>query len=141
MQIQPYLFFNGRCEEAIEFYSRAIGAEVTAKMHYKDAPPSDGSEPGCGPGFNPPPEKVMHASFRVGETTVMASDCFCTGQPTFQGISLALTAPADAEAERLFNALGDGGKVEMPLAKTFFSSSFGVVADKFGVSWMLVVGA
>ena len=141
MQVQAYLNFDGRCEEALEFYSRAIGAEVTAKMCYKDAPPSDGSEPGCGPGFNPPPDKVMHSSFRVGETTVMASDCFCSGHPNFQGISLALTAPNVAAAERLFGALGEGGKVEMPLAKTFFSPSFGVVADTFGVSWMVVAEA
>ena len=141
MQVQPYLNFDGRCEEALEFYSRAIGAEVMQKMAYKDAPPSDGSEPGCGPGFNPPPDKIMHSAFRIGETTIMASDCFCSGKPTFQGISLALTVANDAAAQRAFAALGDGGKVEMPLAKTFFASSFGVVVDRFGVSWMIVTQA
>jgi len=141
MQVQPYINFDGRCEEALEFYSRSLGAEVTAKMAYKDAPPSDGSEPGCGPDFTPPAEKIMHSAFRVGETTIMASDCFCSGQPKFQGISLALTTANDAEAKQRFDALADGGKVEMPLAKTFFASSFGVVVDRFGVSWMIVTQA
>ena len=137
MQVQPYLFFDGRCEEALEFYRSALGAEVTALHRFKDSP-----EPHA-PGMIPPgaDNKVMHASFRVGGTTVLASDGRCTGHPSFQGFSLSLTVPNDAEAERLFTALGQGGQVQMPLTQTFFSSRFGMVADRFGVSWMVYVGA
>lgn len=137
MQVQPYLFFDGRCEEAIEFYRKALDAEVTMLMHYKDSP-----EP-HEPGMIPPgaENKVMHASFRVGETTVMASDGRCQGQPKFQGFALSLAASDEAEAERLFTALADGGQVQMPLTKTFFSSRFGMVADRFGVGWMVIVPA
>ena len=135
MQVQPYLFFDGRCEEAVEFYRKAIGAEVTTLMRCKDSP-----EPHQ-PGMLPPgaENKVMHMSFRVGNTTILASDGRCQGQPSFQGISLSLTVQDDASAKRLFAALGDGGQVQMPLAKTFFSSIFGMVADRFGVSWMVYV--
>ena len=137
MQVQPYLFFDGRCEEALEFYRAALGAEVTSLHRFKDSP-----EPHA-PGMIPSgaENKVMHASFRVGGTTVLASDGRCTGHPSFQGFSLSLTVPNDAEAERLFAALGQGGQVQMPLTKTFFSSRFGMVADRFGVSWMVYVGA
>jgi PhnB protein len=137
MQIQPYLFFEGRCEEAIEFYRSALGAEVAMLMRFKDSP-----EPPQ-PGMTPPgsENKIMHTSFRIGETTVMASDGHCSGKPSFQGFSLSLTVPLDAEAERLFAALADGGQVQMPLTKTFFSSRFGMVADRFGVSWMIHVDA
>ncbi|HEX7181330.1 MAG TPA: VOC family protein [Thermoanaerobaculia bacterium] len=135
MQVQPYLFFEGRCEEAIEFYRSALGAEVTMLMRHKDSPePPDPAM--CPPGNE---DKVLHASFRIGETEVMASDGLSSGRPTFQGISLSLSAPDDAAADRLFAALADGGQVQMPLAKTFFSSRFGMVADRFGVSWMVVV--
>ncbi len=134
MQVTPYLNFDGRCEEAVEFYRRALGAEVEMLSRFKDAPPD-----ACGPGATPPDDKVMHTSFRIGKTTVMASDCHCGGRPNFQGFSLSLTAPNEAEAERLFAALGEGGQVQMPLTKTFFSSRFGVVADRFGVSWMIYV--
>jgi PhnB protein len=135
MQVLPYLNFDGRCEEALEFYRRALGAEVTALMRFKDSP-----EPHQ-PGMTPPgaENKVMHASFRVGETTVMASDCHSSGRPNFQGFSLSLTLPSDAEAERRFASLAEGGKIEMPLGQTFFASRFGVVADRFGVSWMIYV--
>lgn len=135
MQIQPYLFFNGRCEEAIEFYRRALGAEVTMLMRYKDSP-----EPPP-PGMIPPgsENKVMHAAFRVGEATAMASDGQCNGKPNFDGFSLSLTVPDAAAADRMFGALADGGQVQMPLAKTFFSPRFGMVADRFGVSWMIYV--
>ncbi len=130
--VQPYLFFNGRCEEALDFYRGALGAEVTMLMRFKDSP-----EPAmCAPGSE---NKVMHASFRIGETTVMASDGRCQGQPSFQGFSLSLTVPDTAEADRLFGALAKGGQVQMPLAKTFFSPRFGMVADRFGVSWMIYV--
>jgi PhnB protein len=135
MQVQPYLFFDGRCEEAVEFYRRALGAEVTMLMRFKDSP-----EP-HEPGMLPPGagDKVMHASLRIGETTVLASDGRCEGRPSFQGFSLSLTVPDEPEAERLFGALADGGQVQMPLTKTFFASRFGMVADRFGVSWMIYV--
>ena len=133
MQVQPYLFFDGRCEEAVEFYRKALGAEVTMLMRFKDSP-----EP---PPMVPPgaENKVMHMSLRIGDSPVLASDGRCQGQPNFQGFSLSLTASSDAEADRLFNSLADGGQVQMPLAKTFFSSRYGMVADRFGVSWMVYV--
>ena len=135
MNVEPYLFFEGRCEEAVEFYRRALGAEVTALKRFKDSPelPPPGMVP---PGAE---NKVMHANFRIGDTTVMASDGRCTGKPSFQGFSLSIDAASDAEADRLFAALGDGGQVQMPMSKTFFSSRFGMVADRFGVSWMVIV--
>jgi PhnB protein len=132
MQVQPYLFFDGRCEEAVEFYRRALGAEVTMLMRFKESPDPAGVPAGG-------EDKVMHMSFRIGETTVLASDGQCLGGPTFQGFSLSLTVSNDAEAERTYAALADGGQVQMPLAKTFFSSRFGMVADRFGVSWMVYV--
>ena len=133
--LQPYLFFDGRCEEAIEFYRRAIGAEVEMMMRFKDSPESPK------PGMHPPgsDNKVMHASLRIGETSVMASDGRCTGKPNFQGFSLSLTVSTEAEADRLFAALADGGHVQVPLAKTFFSPRFGMVTDRFGVLWMILV--
>jgi PhnB protein len=132
--VQSYLFFDGKCEEAIEFYKRALGAEVSMFMRYKDSP--EPPPPGCGP---MDPNKVMHAQFRVGETIVMASDGRATGHPKFEGFALSLTVKTEADADRAFDALANGGKVEMPLAKTFFSSRFGMVADKFGVFWMVLV--
>ena len=135
MQIQPYLFFDGRCDEAAEFYRSALGAEVTMRMRFKDSP--EPPQPGtCPPGSG---DKVMHMSLRIGDTTVLASDGRCLGQPSFQGFSLSLTVPNVADAERRFAALADGGKVQMPLTKTFFSPRFGMVADQFGVSWMVYV--
>ncbi|MEW6331430.1 MAG: VOC family protein [Pseudomonadota bacterium] len=137
MPVEPYLFFEGRCEEALEFYRRALGAEVTMLMRNKESP-----EP-APPGKLPPgsENKILHSSFRLGDTTVMASDGFCSGQPRFQGFSLSLPAPNEAEARRLFAALADGGQVRMPLSKTFFSPCFGMVADRFGVAWMIIVPA
>lgn len=136
MQVQTYLFFDGRCEEALEFYRNALGAEVTMLIKFKDAPPEPKSNESC----MPPPgaeNKVMHASFRIGDTTVLASDGHCQGKPSFQGFSLSLIVSSEAEADRLFAALADGGQVQMPLAKTFYSPRFGMVADRFGVSWMI----
>lgn len=138
MQVQAYLTFNGRCEEAIEFYRRALGAEVQMLMRFKDAPTGGPSE-GCAGGPAPDGEKVMHCALRIGETIVMASDGMSLGEPSFQGFSLALSPKDVAEAEKLFAALADGGQAQMPLAETFFASRFGMVADKFGVSWMIVV--
>lgn len=134
MQVQPYLFFDGRCEEAIDFYRKALGAEVTTLMRYSESP-----DP-VPPGMVPPgsENKVMHAEFRIGETTVMASDGNCKGQPSFQGFSLSISVPDDARAEQLFATLADGGQVQMPMAKTFFSSRFGMVADRFGMNWMVI---
>ncbi|HEX6980087.1 MAG TPA: VOC family protein [Alphaproteobacteria bacterium] len=134
MYVQPYLFFEGRCEEAVEFYRRALGAEVTMLMRFKESP----EPPQAGCVALGSEDKVMHASFRIGETAVMASDGRCTGQPSFQGFSLSITAKDEAEAARLFTALAEGGQVQMPLGKTFFSPCFGMVTDRFGVSWMIV---
>jgi PhnB protein len=135
MQVQSYVFFEGRTEEAIEFYRKTIGAEVIMLMRYKDSPepPKEGCTP---PGSG---EKVMHASFRVGETTVMASDGMCSGKAEFKGFALTLNPKTDAEAQKLFGALSDGGQVLQPLMKTFFASSFGMLHDKFGVMWMVIV--
>jgi PhnB protein len=135
MRVEPYLFFDGRCEEAIEFYRKALGAEVTALIRNKESP-----EPPP-PGMLPPgsENKVLHSNLRIGETMVMVSDGHCQGKPSFQGFSLSVTAPNETEAKRMFAALADGGQVQMPLAKTFFSPCFGMVADRFGVSWMIIV--
>jgi len=134
MQIQPYLFnFNGRCEEAIEFYKKALGAKVDRLMHFKDCPepPPQGMNPAVA-------DKVMHASLRIGDSTLFLSDGRCQTGATFEGVSLSLSAANDAEAQKLFAALADGGKVNMPLTKTFFSPSFGMLTDRFGVSWMII---
>ena len=137
MRVEPYLFFNGRCEEAIEFYKKALGAEVLMLMRFKESP-----EPPP-PGMIPPgsENKIMHASLRVGETTVMASDGRCEGQSNFQGFSLSLAVANERDADRVFAALSEGGQVQMPLAKTFWSPRFGMVADRFGVGWMVSVAA
>lgn len=135
MQVQSYLHFNGRCQEAIDFYRKALGAEVTALMHFKDCP-----EPQQNSMIAPEnKDKVMHAAVKIGDSTVLMSDGRCSGTTNFQGFSLTLDAKNEAEAKRLFGALADGGQVQMPLAKTFFSPSFGMLADKFGVGWMVIV--
>lgn len=132
--IQAYLNFDGQCDDALAFYKSALGAEVEMLMRFKDSP--EPPPPGCAP---VDPNKVMHAQFRVGETVIMASDGRCTGKSSFQGISLSLTVPTEAEAHSAFNALAAGGQVQMPLAKTFFSPKFGMVADRFGLMWMVLV--
>ncbi len=140
MKVEPYLFFEGRCEEALDFYRTALGATVTMLMRYKDNPePAAG--PGCGEagGAGPQPEMVMHAAFTVGDTQLMASDGMGSGKPCFEGVSLSLSPADAASAQRVFDALAQGGQVRMPLGKTFFSPAFGMVADRFGVSWMVVV--
>ena len=133
--IQPYLFFNGNCEEAVEFYRKALGAEVEMIMRFKDSPeaPPPGMVP---PGWE---NKVMHSSFRVGQTTVMASDGCGPEKAGFNGFSLSLSVTTEAEADRYFNALAAGGKVTMPLNKTFWSPRFGMLEDKFGIGWMVSV--
>jgi PhnB protein len=135
MKVEPYIFFNGRCEEAVEFYKKTLGAEVMMLMRFKDSP-----EPPQ-PGMVPPgsENKIMHVSFHIGDSTVMASDGRCEGRPSFQGFSLSLTVAHEAEADRVFAALADGGQVQMPLIKTFWSPRFGMVADRFGVAWMVTV--
>jgi len=130
MHILPYLQFDGRCEEAIEFYKTALGAEVEQLMRFKDAPDQSMITPGS-------ENKVMHACLRIGDTKVMASDGHCRGEPSFQGFSLTLMTSSVADAERLFHAL-EAGAAQMPLTKTFFSPSFGMLADRFGVSWMIL---
>ncbi len=134
MHVNPYLMFDGRTEEALAFYQQAIGAEVTVLMRFKENPE---------PPYNPPgsDEMIMHAGFMVGDSMIMATDGECGGKANFGGISLALTVPTAGEAEKLFLALLDGGgKEQMPMTETFFAERFGVVADKFGVSWMVLGG-
>jgi PhnB protein len=131
MQVQSYLMFNGRCEEAVEFYKKALGAKVEMMMRFKEAP-----EGHCTPGTE---DKIMHSSFQIGDTVVMASDGMMQAKPEFKGFSLTLNPKTEVEAERLFAALSDGGQVHQPLVKTFFSPKFGIVADRFGVSWMVLV--
>jgi len=134
MAIEPYLFFNGRCEEAIEFYKKALGAEVLMLMRYKESPEAPP------PGMVPPNwgEKVMHATLRTGNANLMVSDG-CSEGTNFQGFSLALALANEAEARRAFDALSQGGQVRMALTKTFWSPCFGMVADRFGVGWMVTV--
>lgn len=133
MQVQPYLSFEGRCEEALEFYKKVLGAQVDFLQRFKDAPPE-----ACPAGM-PAGEKVMHASLRVGETVLFASDGMCSGKPAFAGIALSLAVPDAKAGEKLMSALGDGGKVMVPFAKTFWTEGFGMVGDRFGVQWMVNV--
>lgn len=130
MKVQSYLCFEGRTEEALKFYEKAIGAKVEMLMRFKDAP-----EGTCTPGTE---DKVMHAAFTVGDTQLMASDGRMQPPAKFSGISLALSAKTEAEAKHLFDGLADGGQVQMPLTKTFFSPSFGMVGDRFGITWMVM---
>ena len=131
MKVEPYLMFEGRTEEALQFYQQKLGAKVDAIIRYKENPE---------PKYNPPDsgEKVMHSLFRIGDAQIMASDGNCTGKPGFQGFALTLNAANAAEANQRFNALADGGKVQMPISETFFAKSFGMVADRFGVNWMVI---
>jgi PhnB protein len=136
MKVEPYLFFEGRCAEALEFYRTALGADILTVLRYRDSPvPPDAN-------MIPPEalDKVMHASFRVGETVVMCSDGHCSGQTKFGGMALSITLPDAQGAERLFAALADGGQVQMPLTQTFFASHFGMVSDRFGLMWMILAG-
>jgi PhnB protein len=135
MRLQPYVHFDGRCEEAIEFYKKALGAEVNMLMRFKDMPAS------CGPnGITPGTEnKVMHANLKIGESELLVSDGDCKGQKKHDGFSLTVNVANDAQADRAFNALSEGGTVCMPLQKTFFSSKFGMLNDRFGISWMVIV--
>jgi PhnB protein len=133
MHIEPYLFFEGRTEEALQFYQKALGAKVEMMMRNKESP-----EPPP-PGMNAPAEKIMHSSFLVDGARIMASDGMCSGKPSFGGFSLSVQRKNQEEAERTFRALAEGGKVTMPLTKTFFSPAFGMLTDRFGVGWMVMV--
>lgn len=132
MQIQSYLFFDGRCDEAIEFYKSVFGAEVGMLMRWKDSP----DKSMCTPANE---NKVMHSSVTIGESRVMMSDGRNSGAPKFEGFALSVNAKDDADADRMFNALAVGGQVTMPMSKTFFAPRFGMVADKFGMHWMILV--
>jgi PhnB protein len=131
--IQPYLFFGGRCEEAIEFYRKALGAEVERQVRFKEAPEPQAGMPEC---FE---DKIMHATLRIGDTLLMASDGMCDGKANFDGFSLSITVADEAEAERVFAALSEGGLVTMPLEKTFWAPKYGMLQDRFGVGWMVSV--
>ena len=131
--VQPYLFFGGRCEEAIDFYRNALNAEVTMLVRFKEAPEPQPGLPEC---FE---DKIMHATLKIGDTMLMASDGRCDGQATFEGFSLSITVPDEAEAERAFAALGEGGLITMKLEKTFWAPKFGMLTDRFGVGWMVSV--
>ena len=135
MLTEPYLFFEGRCDEAVDFYRKHLGAEVGTLMRYKESP-----EPHQ-PGMLPPgsENKVMHGTIKIGDSTVMVSDGRCSGKPAFQGFALTLTAPDVARADKMFAALADGGQVQVAQAKTFFSPRFGMVTDRFGVLWIIIV--
>jgi PhnB protein len=135
MPVTPYLFFDGRCEEAINFYKKALGAEVGMMMRFKEAPeqpPPDKVAPGT-------ENKIMHACLRINGAEVMASDGCASGKPKFEGFSLTLNTNDESHADRMFAALSEGGEVRMPLGKTFFAKRFGMVADRFGVGWMIIV--
>ena len=135
MQVRPYLYFNGRCEEAVDFYKQALGAEVMMLLRFKDS--ADAPPRGLLPAGTE--DKIMHVWFRVGDTELMASDGDCEGGTSFQGFSLSISPANDTEADRFFSALADGGEVQMELDKTFWASCFGVVTDRFGVSWIISV--
>lgn len=139
MHVTPYLCFEGRCEEALRFYQDAIGAQIEALMRFREAPQTPDAS--AGRGEMPPAvtgEKVMHASLRIGDSTIFASDGRCSGNARFDGIALTIHARDDAHAEQLFTALSAGGQVQMPLEQTFFASRFGMLADRFGVGWMII---
>lgn len=135
--VQPYIFFNGSCEQAVDFYRKALGAEVEMMLRFKESPepPPPGRVP---PGYE---NKIMHCSFRIGSTLLMASDGCDSGKPNFDGFSLSISLADEKEVDKAFAALAEGGKVEMPLAKTFWSPRFGMVTDRFGIGWMVTVAA
>jgi PhnB protein len=135
METHPYLFFNGRCDEAIEFYKAALGAKLEMLLRYKDCP----EPPTAGP-FPPQMlDRVMHAALRIGDSTVNLSDGQCTGDPVFSGFNLSVTVCSDADADRFITSLADGGKISMPPGRTFFSTRFGMVTDRFGMGWIVLV--
>ena len=132
MQVQPYIFFDGRCDEALEFYKKAVDAKVDMLMRFKEAPDQSMITPQS-------KDKVMHAAVHIGDTQILMSDGQCQSKPSFEGFSLVINAADTAEGERRFKALSDGGQVRMPMGETFFAERFGMLADKFGVGWMVIV--
>lgn len=134
--VQPYLSFMGRTEEALAFYQKTLGAQVLMKMRFSESP-----EP-CDPKMVPPgtESKIMHCSFKIGDTTLMATDGGCgeLKESKFQGITLTINTTTPEDADRTFNELGLGGMVHMPLTKTFFAKKFGMLQDRFGVNWMVI---
>ena len=136
MSVQSYLFFEGRADEAIAFYGKALDAEVLMRMTYADAP---GGNAQCPDGSTPPTDKVMHAGLRIGDTELGLSDGTCSGKPEFKGFSMTLVCADDAEAKRRFDALADGGEVKVPLGESFFATAFGMLVDRFGLDWMVMV--
>ena len=135
MRVQPYLFFDGRCQEALDYYQSVLQAEILSIMRFKESPvpPDEGAVP------EGSDEKIMHATFRIGDSVLMASDGCCQGEPNFEGMSLTITLNDPDRAEDVFSALADGGEIQMPMTQTFFAQSFGMVADRFGLSWMVLV--
>jgi len=131
MNVQPYLYFDGVCEDALNFYAKAVGAKTQMMMRFKDSPDKSMSAPGS-------ENKVMHACFKVGDTEIFGSDGMNKGKPNFDGFALSINAKDAAEAEKLFNALLPGGEATMPLTETFFANKFGMLKDKFGVHWMVI---
>ncbi len=132
--LAPYLFFAGRCDEALEFYKHALGATVAMLMRFNESP--DATPEGMlQKGFE---NKVMHATVQIGKLTVMCSDG-CNDKSTFDGFRLALSLSSEDSCTGVFNSLAEGGKIDMPLSKTFWSPLYGMVTDKFGVGWMVMV--
>ena len=131
MFVQPYVFFDGRCEEAVDYYKSALGAEVKSLIRFKESPDQSMVAPGTA-------EKIMHGEITIGDTTILVSDGRCGGNPGFQGFSLSITVEDEADVDRLFNPLAESGQVQMPLMETFFAKRFGMVIDKFGVMWMVI---
>ena len=134
MRVQPFLTFEGRCEEALTFYQAALGAEILSLMRFKDSPlpeETGARPPGSG-------DKIMNASLRIGDSVLMASDGRCSGAPEFKGVSLSITLPDPAQASRIFRALAQGGEVLVPMTETFFAQRFGMVADRFGLTWLVL---
>jgi PhnB protein len=130
MQINPYLLFDGQCEAAFKFYEKALGGKIEAMMPFGEQP---GSE-------KVPPElkkKIMHASLKVGDHQLMASDCPPGQFEPMKGMSVALHVKEPAEAERVFHALAEKGKVTMPIQETFWAHRFGMLVDQFGTPWMV----
>lgn len=141
MQVQTYLYFDGCCEDALAFYCQHLGAEVVMSMRFSDSPePMESSGEGCTGGamLSDFADKIMHCSFRIGDTEIMASDGMCAGKPDFQGFALALIVAAKEEARHKFELLADGGEIQVPMEETFFSPAFGMVRDRFGVTWSVM---
>ena len=135
MDVQTTLNYYGRTEEAVRFYCRTIEAETLFMMRFRDCPDPSHSRPGM-------EEKIFHATFRIGSTEIMASDCGCQKPPTgitFTGFALAIRVETPEKAERFFAALSDGGQIQIPLLQTFFAERYGIVIDRFGISWKIMV--